>query len=65
MTCEEVTEAGHSTETKEVNFEFPGGSVSFFPGLRTPTLNLKSYAVISQELVYAMLRRHSAESCPV
>eukprot|EP00974_Lingulodinium_polyedra_P024588 2380756-Lingulodinium_polyedra.AAC.1 len=24
-----MTEAGHSTETQEVNFELPGGSVSF------------------------------------
>ena len=29
MTYEEMTEAGHSTETKEVNFELPGGSVTF------------------------------------
>eukprot|EP00974_Lingulodinium_polyedra_P028313 2731480-Lingulodinium_polyedra.AAC.1 len=28
MTYEEMTEAGHSTETKEVNFELPGGSVT-------------------------------------
>eukprot|EP00974_Lingulodinium_polyedra_P003548 333676-Lingulodinium_polyedra.AAC.1 len=28
MTYEEMTVAGHSTETKEVNFELPGGSVS-------------------------------------
>eukprot|EP00974_Lingulodinium_polyedra_P097320 9430976-Lingulodinium_polyedra.AAC.1 len=33
-----MTEAGHSTETKEVNFELPGGGVSFLqqvPGFET------------------------------
>eukprot|EP00974_Lingulodinium_polyedra_P099521 9639492-Lingulodinium_polyedra.AAC.1 len=29
MIVEEMSEAAHSTETKDVNFELPGGSVSF------------------------------------
>eukprot|EP00974_Lingulodinium_polyedra_P124476 11190843-Lingulodinium_polyedra.AAC.1 len=28
MACGDTTEVGRSIETKEVNFEFPGGSVS-------------------------------------